>query len=267
MVKQFSTKNAEKQDWKEVEIDFAQNLKEGEMKELKVGSQENEKVLVAKYQGKLYSTGNFCTHLGAPLSTGLLLEDVVLCPWHAAAFSLTTGAHQNAPALSGVPKFEVIEKQGKFYTKIPLPLPTLQLPKMAKRDPNNKQTFVIIGGGPASLVAAQTLRQSNFTGQILVLSADSMTSYDRTLLSKALVQGEAKSFLLRQPEFFQDYDISFKTGVFVTKVDSQNKKVILKDGSAINFDKLLVATGGTARIPPIPGTNLDGVFAIREHKD
>jgi flavin-dependent dehydrogenase len=42
--------------------------------------------------------------------------------------------------------------------------------KMAKRDPENKTHFVIIGGGPAGLNAAETLRQSGFTGQISVLS-------------------------------------------------------------------------------------------------
>ena len=68
---------------------------------------------------------------------------------------------------------------------------------MAKRDPNNKTKFVIIGGGPAGLICAETLRQSDFTGQITVISAEQLLPYDRTLLSKTLPTGDATKLLLR----------------------------------------------------------------------
>lgn len=41
---------------------------------------------------------------------------------------------------------------------------------MSKRDPENKEKFVIIGGGAAGFNCAETLRQSNFTGEIIILS-------------------------------------------------------------------------------------------------
>ena len=47
------------------------------MKDLKVGPKDEDKVLVARYQGKLYSLGNYCTHYGAPLATGILVDDKV----------------------------------------------------------------------------------------------------------------------------------------------------------------------------------------------
>jgi nitrite reductase/ring-hydroxylating ferredoxin subunit len=128
------------------------------MKELKIGPKDEDKVLIAKYKGKLYSVGNFCTHFGAPLSTGVLFEDKVVCPWHGAGFNITTGAHNSAPAVDGLPTFEITEKGGKFYVRVPDPLPRAHTQKMAKRDPNNKTSFVIIGGGPSGLSAAETLR-------------------------------------------------------------------------------------------------------------
>ena len=54
----------------EIEIDFSEQLKDGEMKPLKVGPKDNDKVLIARYQGKIYAVGNYCTHSGAPLHMG-----------------------------------------------------------------------------------------------------------------------------------------------------------------------------------------------------
>ena len=51
----------------EFEIDFANNLQDGQMQELKVGPKDDDKVLVVRYQGKIYCLQNTCTHFGAPL--------------------------------------------------------------------------------------------------------------------------------------------------------------------------------------------------------
>lgn len=74
-----------------VEIDFAEELTEGDMRGLKVGEKPGEKVLVARYQGKLYATGSSCSHFGVDLTYGMLFDDKVMCPAHAAGFSVVTG--------------------------------------------------------------------------------------------------------------------------------------------------------------------------------
>lgn len=74
-----------------VEIDFAEELTEGDMRGLKVGDKPSEKVLIARYQGKLYATGSSCSHFGVDLSYGMLFDDKVMCPAHAAGFSVVTG--------------------------------------------------------------------------------------------------------------------------------------------------------------------------------
>lgn len=103
----FSTVAQAESGKKEFEIDFADSLKEGEMKGLKVGPKDEDKVLVVRYQGKLYCVGNSCPHFGAPLDTGVLFDDKVLCPWHGASFNITTGALESAPSLEGLPKYEI----------------------------------------------------------------------------------------------------------------------------------------------------------------
>lgn len=65
----------------------------------------------------------------------------------------------------------------------------LNVPKaasMVKPDPSDKRNFVIIGGGPSGLSAAETLRQAGYTGKITIISAEKNLPYDRTILSKAL---------------------------------------------------------------------------------
>ena len=78
------------------------------MRELQVGEGEQDKVLVSRFNGQLYAIGAYCSHFGTPLKGGVLFDDKVLCPAHAAGFSVLTGAAENAPGLDSLPKYEVV---------------------------------------------------------------------------------------------------------------------------------------------------------------
>jgi nitrite reductase/ring-hydroxylating ferredoxin subunit len=250
-----------------IEIEGAGDLKDGEMFALKVGEKDSDKVLVAKYQGKIYSLGNFCTHFGVPLAHSVLFDDKVICPAHNAAFSIINGYPENAPAKNGLPTFEVVEKDGKHFVKLPSNWKESRVIYMAKRDLTNTSKYVIVGGGAAGLAAAETLRQSDYTGEIVILSAEDKLTYDRTLLSKALATGDANKFILRGQEFCDTYDIDFRTSSLVKKVDTEANEVVLSDGTKVSYEKLLIATGGAARKPIVPGIDLENVFTLRNAKD
>src|SRR4051812_27017434 len=106
---------------------------------------------------------------------------------------------------------------------------------MTKRDPNNKKRFVIIGGGAAGLSCAETLRQSDFTGEITVISGEDLLPYDRTLLSKILPTGDAKKLLMRPEDFLKKADIDFVLGVKAEHVDAKKKTIKLSNGETISY--------------------------------
>lgn len=154
----FATYAQAEQQFKEVEIEFAADIKDGEMRELIVGDGEEDKVLIARYKGELRCVGNYCPHFNLPLAKSIMADDKVVCPFHNAAFSILTGEPEHAPALDGIPVFEIVQKGGKTYVKVPYPLPKKKPMHMAKPDGSDSRRFVIIGGGAAGLSAAETLR-------------------------------------------------------------------------------------------------------------
>jgi NAD(P)H-nitrite reductase large subunit len=101
----------------------------------------------------------------------------------------------------------------------------------------------------------------------VVISAEDMVAYDRTLLTKVLPTGDASKFKLRSDEFLKNADIEFRLGTKAEGVDTTSKSVKLSDGSTINYDKLCIATGCTPFKPKIAGMDFKNVFVLRTHKD
>ena len=101
----------------------------------------------------------------------------------------------------------------------------------------------------------------------MVLSNEKALPYDRTLLSKALATMDANKLTIRQSDFLDEYGIDYKLGYEVASIKKNDKKVMLKDGAEISYDKLLIATGGRARVPPTPGIDLKNVHVLRSASD
>lgn len=244
-----------------VEIDIAGELAEGDMRGFKVGEKDgkDEKVLVACYQGKIYATGSSCSHFGVDLTNGMLFDDKVLCPAHAAGFSIKTGKPEQAPGLDGIPSYLCIHRDDKWFVEVPEEgLPKKATMPMTKRDPNNPKHFVIVGGGAAGLNCAETLRQSGFSGRVTIVSKEDLIPYDRTMLSKSMIDSRKKP--LRPAEFLASADIDFKLSAEVSSVNSTSKIITLSSGETMKYDKLCVATGGKTVPSKLPGANLKGVF-------
>jgi nitrite reductase/ring-hydroxylating ferredoxin subunit/thioredoxin reductase len=252
-----------------VNLPRIEEMEEGEMKEVKWGVKEGQSILVVKYNGKLHALSNYCPHYGAPLHTGVLIDNIVKCPWHGASFDIISGKTDISPSIDDLPIYTVEQTDdGENFCILPdkNDVKKFITPLMSKRDLNDKRRFIIIGGGPAGLSAAETLRQANYTGEILIISKDSTLPYDRTVLSKWEPEDVSKIHL-RSEEFLKEYDIDIKTKTSIKGINKQEKSVVLEDGTILNYDKLLIASGSTARIPPFPGVDLPHVFSLRSWDD
>lgn len=251
------------------EIGNSDDFVDGQMKQVQIGEdKEKDIILVVRYEGKLYAVGAKCTHFGAPLASGMLFDDLVICPWHFATFDIKTGNHESGPVVDALPKYEIWEKDGKVSVKVPkkitvnaVPLPTV------KRDPENKTRFVILGGGPAGACAAESLRQSGFTGEIVLLTAEKDLPYDRSALTKALLKVQPEGIALRKQEYYNNIGVEVRTSAWVEEVDPVTKEVKVKGGEKIHYDKLLVATGARPRNLNVPGKDLKGIHNIRNFDD
>lgn len=137
---------------------------------------------------------------------------------------------------------------------------------MAKRDPEDKRNFVIIGGGAAGFNCSETLRQSGYTGKITIISAEKILPYDRTLLTKTLPFGDAKKFALRDQGFLDSADIDIVYDR-VWSIHADTKQITLARGKAMKYDKLCIATGGEPKKAEIKGADTKYVFTLRTAAD
>jgi len=261
-----TTAFADSEGLKRVEIVDSHTIEEGQMKEIAVGEGKSDKVLISRFNGKLYAIGAYCSHFGFPLAKGMLFDDKVLCPLHAAGFSVVTGAAENAPGLDSLPKYEIVEEGKRFYVIVPEKLEQKRTLPITKRDPNDKRNFVVIGGGAAGLNCVETLRYSGYTGKITFICKEKVLPYDRTLLTKTLPFGDPSKFELRNKEWLSNADIDVVHDS-VYSVHPDTKQIAMARGAAISYDKLCIATGTEVNKPPIPGSDAHFVYYIRTNED
>jgi len=128
---------------------------------------------------------------------------------------------------------------------------------------------LIIGAGHGGAQAALALRQQKFEGTVALLGDEPEPPYERPPLSKEYFSGE-KSFeriLIRPAAFWGERNVDLLLNRHVDAVDPAAHRVILADGSAIGYGKLIWAAGGTPRRLANEGRGVDGVHSVRTRAD
>jgi NADPH-dependent 2,4-dienoyl-CoA reductase/sulfur reductase-like enzyme/nitrite reductase/ring-hydroxylating ferredoxin subunit len=243
-------------------------LKNNEMKRISFG--EEYDILLIRVNDQFYATEAYCPHYHAPLDTGIISDKKIMCPWHHAQFRITDGDLIQPPALEGLKCYDLEIRDNDIFI---IPEDTAKDSgsenAIDKKDYGSDPTYVIIGGGAAGNSAARQLRKLGFNGRIQMISADSQPPYDRPNLSKDFLKEDFNPewLPLNSSDFYQENKIEFIPEKRVVGVDNSKKQIELHDKTMYKFDKLLIATGATPRVPDIPGIDLDNIFTLRSADD
>ena len=122
---------------------------------------------------------------------------------------------------------------------------------------------VILGAGPAGVIAAETLRKHCPNDRITVIGDENEAPYSRMAIPYLLIGkvGEEGTHLRHTAGHFEKLGIQVLRGVRAKVLDSAKRTLELSDGSTLGFDKLLIATGSSPATPPIPGIHGPGVHS------
>jgi len=121
---------------------------------------------------------------------------------------------------------------------------------------------VILGNGPAGVIAAEIIRKHAAGDDIVLVGAEPEPPYSRMAIPYLLIGkiDEKGTYLRKDPGHFDRLDLRLKKGR-ARGVSLASRSVSLDDGSSLPFDRLLIATGSVPTRPPIPGIDLPGVHA------
>jgi 3-phenylpropionate/trans-cinnamate dioxygenase ferredoxin reductase subunit len=127
--------------------------------------------------------------------------------------------------------------------------------------------MVIVGAGEAGARAAIALRETNWAGPITLIGEEAHPPYERPPLSKAVMTSEespSAPFILREGQL-NEQNITFERGAEATAIDRGAHSVTLADGRILRYERLLLATGSTARRLQLPVAH--GVLYLRRFDD
>lgn len=131
-----------------------------------------------------------------------------------------------------------------------------------------KMKLIIVGNGIAGVMTAKTLRDLGSEAEITLYSEEKYHYYPRPNLIEHLAGNLPWSRLFPFDEsWYRDQNIDVNLGEKINLVHPNDKEVELKNGRKKKYDKLLLAHGARASLPPIKGTGIGGIFTLRTLDD
>jgi 3-phenylpropionate/trans-cinnamate dioxygenase ferredoxin reductase component len=131
------------------------------------------------------------------------------------------------------------------------------------------RTFVIVGASLAGAKAAETLREEGFEGRVVLIGSEEELPYERPPLSKGYLLGNdpRESAQVHPADWYAEHNVELMLGRTVTALEVAVHRVVVDDGSALAYDKLLLATGSRLRRLEAAGAENSGIHYLRTLPD
>ncbi len=127
--------------------------------------------------------------------------------------------------------------------------------------------IVVLGAGIAGVSAAEQARASNPKARVVLVSREAGLPYYRLNLTRALAENWSERQLeMHSKAWFQERGIDLVEGEAVS-IDRHRKRIGVLDGTTIDYDALVLATGAHAFVPPLPGVHRESVHVLRKLRD
>ncbi|PIB35369.1 nitrite reductase large subunit [Reichenbachiella sp. 5M10] len=131
------------------------------------------------------------------------------------------------------------------------------------------EKIIVIGNGMVGYKFCEKLRAKAGKEQfeITVFGEEPHPAYDRVHLSEYFTNPSVEHLEMAPRSWYEENDIRLISGEMITAIDRSSKKVVSHTGTELPYDKLVLATGSSAFVPPIKGVEKEGVFVYRTIED
>jgi len=138
-----------------------------------------------------------------------------------------------------------------------------------KRKDAGHRDVLVIGNGMVGHHFVRKLRERDPDGKrfgVTILGAESLPAYDRVNLTKLMSLGTPEKLLLAKREWYAENQVDLHLSTRAESVDPA-AKTVLAGGESYSYDELVIATGSTPFVPPVPGIGHSEVFTYRTTED
>ncbi len=131
------------------------------------------------------------------------------------------------------------------------------------------QKIIVVGNGMVGYKFCEKLVQQAPEGQfsITVFGEESYHAYDRVHLSEYFENQSFENLEMSTRSWYEENNIELISGELIVSIDREDKTIKSYKGTEMSYDKLVMATGSSAFVPPFEGTEKDGVFVYRTIED
>ena len=129
-------------------------------------------------------------------------------------------------------------------------------------------SYVIVGDGIAGSSAAERIREADVESDVTVITDEGETLYNRILI-KEFAKGKLPEapISIHEPDWYDDRDIDLELNTHVTELDPDAHEIHTHEGETYEYEKLLIATGGTPAQLPVENSDASGIHHFWTFQD